>query len=35
MKLRTASGELKIPAGHVWIELVPNDNQGGHVSWSK
>jgi hypothetical protein len=35
MKLRTASGELKIPAGRVWIELVPNDNQGGHVSWSK
>ena len=35
LELRTAAGPLKVPAGHVWIELVPNDNQGGHVSFGK
>lgn len=29
-ELRTKAGELKVPAGHVWVELVPV--QGGGVS---
>jgi hypothetical protein len=30
--LSTASGStLKVPAGHVWIELVPTDKDGGKV----
>lgn len=35
LKLSTAAGPLKVPAGHVWIELVPVDGQGGHVSFRK
>ncbi len=33
ISLRTASGELTIPSGHTWIELVPRD--GGSVTISK
>jgi len=29
--LSTKAGEVKIPAGHVWLELVPND--GGNVTF--
>ena len=32
--LKTALGPLKIPAGHVWLELVPA-GKNGHVNWSK
>jgi len=31
IKLSTAAGPLKVPAGHVWIELVPNEKDGGRV----
>jgi Protein of unknown function (DUF3048) N-terminal domain/Protein of unknown function (DUF3048) C-terminal domain len=31
--LTTSSGQLKIPAGHTWIELVPNI--GGGVTYTK
>jgi hypothetical protein len=32
VELSTASGgTMKVPAGHVWIELVPTDKDGGHV----
>jgi hypothetical protein len=33
LELSTKSGELPVPAGHVWIELVPKNN--GNVSYSK
>lgn len=34
IKLKTKKGgELTVPAGHVWIELVPRDS--GDVDWSK
>ena len=33
LTLKTASGELKVPAGKVWIELVPTDAAGGRVSF--
>ena len=33
IKLSTKSGQLKVPAGHVWIELVPASN--GDLTWSK
>lgn len=29
--LTTAAGEMKVPAGHVWIELLPNAKFGGSV----
>ncbi|QIX25990.1 DUF3048 domain-containing protein [Nocardioides sp. JQ2195] len=32
LKLKTKAGALKIPAGNVWIELVPAD--GGNVSYN-
>jgi hypothetical protein len=35
LELSTRAGALKVPAGHVWIELVPVDKQGGHVSFGK
>lgn len=35
LQLRTAAGPLKVPAGHVWIELTPVDGQGGGVSFGK
>ena len=31
LKLRTTSGSLEVPAGHVWVELVPTDKDGGRV----
>ncbi|WP_183407854.1 DUF3048 domain-containing protein [Nocardioides marmoriginsengisoli] len=31
--LNTAAGPLKVPAGHVWIELLPRDSQGGKVTF--
>jgi Protein of unknown function (DUF3048) N-terminal domain/Protein of unknown function (DUF3048) C-terminal domain len=31
LKLSTAAGSLKVPAGHVWVELVPTDKDGGRV----
>ena len=33
IKLSTKAGELKVPAGRVWIELVPKD--GGDVTFGK
>lgn len=33
--LKTAQGDLKVPAGRTWIELVPVAGQGGNVSFSK
>ncbi len=35
LKLKTKGGTLKVPAGHVWIELVPTDKDGGGVSYRK
>ncbi|MCW2868442.1 MAG: hypothetical protein JWR20_2630 [Marmoricola sp.] len=32
VRFRTAAGPLKIPAGHVWLELVPVDGAGGRVA---
>jgi len=29
--LSTAAGPMKIPAGHVWIELLPNKKAGGSI----
>ncbi len=31
--LTTKQGALKVPAGHTWVELVPNS--GGNVTWTK
>jgi hypothetical protein len=35
IQLFTAAGPLKVPAGHVWVELVPNDKAGGRVAFGK
>lgn len=35
ISLSTAEGELKVPAGKVWIELVPVDANGGSVAFGK
>lgn len=35
LTLSTAAGALKIPAGKVWIELVPVDGAGGSVAFGK
>ncbi len=35
IQLSTAAGPLKVPAGHVWIELVPTDKDGGKVAFRK
>ncbi len=35
VRLRTAAGPMKVPAGHVWIELVPTDRAGGRVAFRK
>ena len=35
VQLTTAAGPLKVPAGHVWIELVPTDKDGGKVAFRK
>ena len=33
--LRTKGGRLEVPAGHVWIELLPSDKDGGHLTSSR
>jgi hypothetical protein len=33
LALSTAAGDLKVPAGHVWIELLPNKKAGGGISF--
>ena len=35
ISLSTADGALKVPAGRVWIELVPVDAKGGSVTFGK
>lgn len=35
LELETKDGKLKIPAGRVWIELVPIDAKGGTVTFGK
>ncbi|KRB77033.1 hypothetical protein ASE01_09725 [Nocardioides sp. Root190] len=35
LTLTTAEGELTVPAGKVWIELVPVDSAGGEVLFGK
>ena len=36
VKLTTSSGSaMKVPAGHVWVELLPKDKFGGRISFSK
>lgn len=35
IKLSTKGGDLLVPPGRTWIELVPVDDAGGSVSWSK
>ncbi len=35
LQLFTAAGPIKVPAGHVWVELVPNDRAGGRVTFGK
>lgn len=35
LALSTADGDLKVPAGKVWIELVPVDSAGGSVVFGK
>ncbi|MGO4258424.1 DUF3048 domain-containing protein [Marmoricola sp. RAF53] len=34
LELSTAAGSLKVPAGHTWIELLPKDVAGGHLSFA-
>jgi hypothetical protein len=31
LALSTAAGPMKVPAGHVWIELLPNKKAGGSI----
>lgn len=31
LRLRTADGPLQVPAGHVWVELLPRDADGGRL----
>jgi hypothetical protein len=35
IQLSTAAGPVKVPAGHVWVELVPTDKAGGRVTFAK
>ncbi len=35
IELSTEGGDLKVPAGHVWIELVPVDSANGSVTYGK
>jgi hypothetical protein len=35
IQLSTQAGPLKVPAGHVWVELVPNQKGGGNVTFAK
>ena len=32
--LETAAGEMRVPAGHVWIELLPRAKDGGSVKFT-
>lgn len=31
--LSTVAGEVKVPAGHVWMELLPRNSQGGSITF--
>lgn len=33
--LSTAAGPLTVPAGHVWVELLPRDSDGGSITFKK
>lgn len=33
--LTTAAGTMKVPAGHVWIELLPVANAGGSIKFTR
>ncbi|RZI90800.1 MAG: DUF3048 domain-containing protein [Microbacterium sp.] len=33
--LSTAAGPLTVPAGHVWIELLPRNSDGGKITFKK
>ncbi len=35
VQLSTAAGPIKVPAGHVWVELVPTDKDGGGVAFRR
>jgi hypothetical protein len=35
LRLETKDGKLKVPAGRVWIELVPIDAKGGTLTYGK
>lgn len=35
LELSTAAGPLKVPAGHIWMELLPRDVDGGALTFSK
>lgn len=35
IQLFTAAGPIQVPAGHVWVELVPTDKAGGRVTFAK
>jgi hypothetical protein len=35
IQLSTAAGPVTVPAGHVWVELVPTDKAGGRVTFAK
>ncbi len=35
ISLDTEAGELTVPAGHTWIELVPVDSANGSVTFGK
>lgn len=35
LRLSTSAGALKVPAGHVWVELVPTRKSGGAVTYAK
>jgi hypothetical protein len=35
ISLRTPAGALKVPAGHVWVELVPDQKGGGAVTYTR
>lgn len=35
LQLNGPQGPIKVPAGHTWVELVPNDKSGGNVTFAK
>jgi hypothetical protein len=35
MVLTTAAGPMKVPAGHVWIELLPVTSAGGSIAFTR